>query len=101
AALANYDVELIKAKTSLSLKFSLLLSAPCFFGFFALAKPILQMLYPTISATQLDLASQLLRVASINVILLSTLEILSAMLQGLDRSKKVLVNVAIGGGAKL
>lgn len=101
SALAGYDVECIKTKTSLSLKFSLFLSTPCFFGFFALARPLLQILYPTISDEQMTLAVQLLQVASINVITLSTLEILSAMLQGLDRSNKVLKNVAIGGATKL
>lgn len=101
SALACYDVVSIKEKTTLSLKFSLLISAACFFGFFVLARPVLQTLYPTIASSELDLATKLFRVQSINIIFLSTLEILNAMLQGLDRSKKVLRNLAIGGALKL
>lgn len=101
SALAAYDVESIKEKTSMSIKFCFFVGVPCFFGFFALATPILAILYPTMSEQELLLASKLLQVQSVNVLLLSILEILTAMLQGLDRSKRVLLNVAIGGGIKI
>lgn len=99
--LAHLDVEHIKAKTSLCIQASFMICLPSFLGIFALSKPIFTTLYPTITGENLNLAIFLMQIQSISVVFLSQLEIFSAVLQGLNKSSAVLVNVAIGGIVKL
>ena len=99
--LATYDVEAIKQKTALSIKLSYLIGVPCMVGLWILASPILKLLYPTMSPLESALSARLLRVQSPTIVLLSQLEVFNATLQGLDKSSKVVLNVAIGGIVKI
>lgn len=99
--LATYDVEAIKQKTALSIKLSYLIGVPCMVGAWILASPILKLLYPTMSPLESELSVRLLRVQSPVIVLLSQLEVFNATLQGLDKSSKVVLNVAIGGVVKI
>lgn len=99
--LARNDYMQVKSRTSRSILCSAAIGAPCLAGLIVFARPILRILYPALSDAQTDTAVVLLRVQSVNVLLLSQLEIFNATLQGMGRSKAVVLNVAIGGALKL
>ena len=101
AYLAHLEIEHIKSKTALCIQTSFLVCLPSFLGMFALAKPILSVLYPTINSKLFPLAVFLLQLQSIGIVFLSQLEIFNAVLQSLEKSSRVLINVCIGGVVKI
>ena len=58
-------------------------------------------LYPSLGEGHRQLTAYLLSLTSINIVVLSMLEVLDAILQGLGRLRSVLVNIAIGGAVKI
>ncbi|MEG1395243.1 MAG: polysaccharide biosynthesis protein [Clostridia bacterium] len=101
SGIANFDVVSIKRKTASSIKISYLVCVPCFLGMFLLANPIISLLYPSLSAEETLLSQNILRLLSINVVFLSQLEILNAMLQGLNKSKEVFLILAVSAVVKI
>ncbi|MDE5617946.1 MAG: polysaccharide biosynthesis C-terminal domain-containing protein, partial [Clostridia bacterium] len=81
---AKKDAYGIKERSSACVKIALIIGVPCFFGLFALAPHILRALYPSLSASQAELAVTLMRISAINVILASGVQIYTAILQSLN-----------------
>lgn len=100
-AMSGYDVVSVKNKTASSIKMCLLISTPFFVGSTLMSGSIVRLLYPALSVEHKSLTAYLLSVMSANIIVLSLLEVLDAVLQGIGRLKPVLVNIAVGGAVKI
>lgn len=83
---ALHDAYSIKSKSVMAVKLSFLIGSPCAIAIFTLAKPLMQSLYPSLSAQDLALAVNLLRVSSVSVILLSLSQIFTSLMQALGKS---------------
>ena len=101
SAMAGYDVVSIKQKTATTLKMCIMIAMPFFLGGAIMSRQVVGILYPSLSQAHKDLTAYLLSLTAINVLLLSTLEALNAILQGLGRLRPVLINVAVGGALKI
>ncbi|MDE5990008.1 MAG: polysaccharide biosynthesis protein [Clostridia bacterium] len=101
SAMSGYDVVSVKSKTASSIKMCLMISMPFFVGAILASASLTRLLYPTLDGGQKDLTSYLLAVMSVNIIVLSLLEVLNAVLQGIGRLRPVLINIAIGGVVKI
>lgn len=101
SALTSYDIISIKQKTSMSLKVCILIAFPFFIGGAFLSRQVVELLYPNLSGSDSNLAWVLLAVVSVNIMLLTMLEVFNAILQGLGRLRQVLVNVCVGGVIKI
>lgn len=101
SAMAGYDVISIKQKTATTVKMCLMIAMPFFLGGAIMSERVVDLLYPTLSEGHRELTAYLLSLSSINIVLLSMLEVLNAILQGIGRGKSVLVHIAIGGAVKI
>ena len=101
SAMSGYDVVSVKSKTASSIKMCFMISMPFFIGAILTSASITRLLYPTLSEAQKGLMAYLLSIMSINIVALSMLEVLNAVLQGIGRLRHVLVNIAVGGLVKL
>ena len=101
SAMAGYDVISIKQKTATTVKMCLMIAMPFFLGGAIMAEKIVDLLYPSLNEEHRQLTAYLLSLMSVNIVLLSMLEVLNAILQGIGRGKTVLVNIAIGGAVKI
>lgn len=98
---AEKDAKSIKERATFALKLSYLIAMPCFFGALILAKPILHALYPALSAEDLALSVKLLQTSSISIVLLSSLQIYTSMLQALGRTISPILNLSIAALVKV
>lgn len=89
------DLKELRAKACMCMKMSYVIAIPCFFGIYALADDFLTMLYPSLSGNSLSIATGLMKVASINILLISQLQLYNSLLQALDRTKQALLNLMI------
>lgn len=87
------DVDTIMLKSRLSIKIAYLLGIPFAFFFAVFAKNILSVIYPTLDANQLIIASNLLRIVSANVVLMSSAQIYISLLQALDKNKYAILSL--------
>ena len=101
SAMSGYDVVSVKSKTASSIKMCFMISMPFFIGAILTSASITRLLYPTLSEAQKGLTAYLLSIMSINIVALSMLEVLNAVLQGIGRLRPVLVNIAVGGLVKI
>ena len=101
SAMSGYDVVSVKSKTASSIKMCLMISMPFFIGAILMSANLTRLLYPTLDGAQKDLTAYLMALMSVNIIILSLLEVLNAVLQGIGRLRPVLVNIAIGGVVKI
>lgn len=83
---AKYNTKDIKQKSSMSIKMCLYMVIPAAIGLVIIAKPILEILYPKISAENIDFCAKLMACSSINIVFLSLLEIFTSIHQGLNQS---------------
>ena len=96
AAAARRNRESLRTVACLGLKLALIIGLPCAAGLFVLSRPILTMLYPALSETQLTLASDLLRTASVGVVFLSLVQTMTGTIQGLGKPQIPVFNLFIG-----
>lgn len=101
SAMAGYDVVSVKTKTATTVKMCFMIAMPFFLGGAIAAKAVVATLYPTLSVAHKDLTAYLMSLTSVNILILSMLEVLDAVLQGLGRLRAVLINIAIGGAVKI
>lgn len=101
AALAKRELNVAKAASRTGIKLALIIGLPCATGLFVLAKPIIGMLYTTLTEPQLMLAADLMRTASVGVVFLSLVQTLTGVLQGMGRPKVPVFNLFIGGLLKV
>ena len=84
----------------LGLRATLIIGFPCAVGLFALAEPILLMLFSN-RAAEASAAAPTLMVMAVGVVFLSTVQTLTGALQGVNRQSVPVVNLAIGAVFKL
>lgn len=96
ASVAQRDPESTKSVARLGMKLALIIGLPCTAGLFVLAKPILAMLYPGLSETQLVLAADLMHTCSIGVLFLSLVQSMTGVIQGLGKPNVPVFNLFLG-----
>lgn len=87
------DIDSIMLKSRLSIKFSYLIGVPFAFFFAVFAKQILRVVYPSLSAENIVIATNLLRITCANVVLLSSMQIYVSLLQALDKGKYAVLSL--------
>lgn len=100
-AYARKDRGTIKELISSGIRITLLIGMPCALGLFALAKPIISLLYYKNSVEDINSIGQILAVLSFSVIFLTLVQTLTAMLQGLGKTFIPVRNLAIGAVIKI
>lgn len=96
SSVAKKDFSMVRGASRLGLKLALIIGIPCAVGLFALAEPILHMLYPKLTASELALAVDLMHTASIGVIFLSMVQSMTGVIQGLGKQMVPVFNLFIG-----
>ncbi|MCR5626979.1 MAG: polysaccharide biosynthesis protein [Lachnospiraceae bacterium] len=91
AAIAAENYRGARKKTAQAMRFTMMISFPCFVGLFVLAKPVLSMLF----TGDLELASKLLMAGSVSVIFFSMSTLSNGILQGISRMRVPVRNAAI------
>jgi stage V sporulation protein B len=97
----QHDIKAIKAKSDMTLKLALAIGVPAGIVFFALAEGVINLLYPSFSASEASLAALLLRIGAVSIIALSVVQIYTSLLQALGYVYKPVVNMAIAVGIKI
>lgn len=87
------DIDNIMLKSRLSIKFSYLIGVPFAFFFAVFAKQILRVVYPSLTAENVIVATNLLRITCANVVLLSSMQIYVSLLQALDKTKYAILSL--------
>lgn len=82
------DAVSIKDKATLAVRLAFLIGAPCFVAIFMLAKPLMQILYPSLTMASIDMATSLLMVSSVSVVLLSLSQVFTSLMQALGKTVK-------------
>ncbi len=101
AYMAKKDVKRVRSAARTGLKLSFIIGTPCAVGLFALAEPILGMLFHSLTPTELKLAAELLQTACIGVVFLSIVQTLTGIIQGLGRPTVPVINLVFGGVLKV
>ncbi len=86
ASRVTLDIDGVLVKSRLSIKLAYLIGVPCAAFFMVFAPRLLPTIYPALSAEQLALSVNLLRVTAANIVLLATMQIYVSLLQALDKS---------------
>ncbi len=84
---ATHDADAIMLKSRLCVKLCYLLGIPFAFFFAVFADDILHLVYPSLSASSLLIATNLLRISAFNVVTFSAMQIYVSLLQALDKTK--------------
>ncbi|MCQ4638465.1 polysaccharide biosynthesis protein [Anaerovorax odorimutans] len=100
AAFKQKDTRYLQENVATGLRMAVILGLPCALGLFALAEPILVLLYPTQQASAIS-AAPCLMVMSIGVVFLSTVQTLTGVLQGVGKQMIPVRNLAIGVVVKI
>ena len=90
---ARQDLEEAKEKIGQAVKTIMILSIPSAIGLFALAKPVLQLLFPT--EANLALAGGTLKALALSVVFFALSTLSSSILQGIGKVNVPIVNAAI------
>ncbi len=93
ASRVTRDINSILLKSKLSIKLTYLVGIPSAFFFAVFARMILKLIYPSLSETELNVAVNLLRIVSANVVLVSSMQIYVSLLQALDRTKMAVLSL--------
>ncbi|MCI7301529.1 polysaccharide biosynthesis protein [Ihubacter massiliensis] len=100
AAYKQKDIRYLQENVSTGLRMAVILGLPCALGLFALAEPILVLLYPAREASAIS-AAPCLMVMSVGVVFLSTVQTLTGVLQGVGKQMIPVRNLAIGVVVKI
>lgn len=79
----------------------MLMGIPMAVGIFALAEPILKLLYSSLTLEELGVASELLRIMAPGVLFLAVSQILGGVLQGMGRISLPVINLLMGAVIKI
>lgn len=96
SAFTTKDHEKLRDNTSLGIRVSLLIGLPAGVGLFALATPIMMMLFPKEPTSVGDI----LAITSIGVVFLSIIQSTTSILQGMGRAHIPVINLFIGALVK-
>lgn len=86
------DYDRLNSKISLGLKFNMLIAFPCFAGLSILARPVLQMLFPSQDYVT---GGYLLAIGSVAVVFYAISNITGAVLQGINKMSLPVIHSAI------
>lgn len=101
SARAQGREEAVSRLSSLAMRLAVLIGMPSGIGFFALADPILRLLYPSLAGSSLLRATQLLEIMSGGVLLLSLVQVCTGILQGLGRQNWAVLSLLLGAVCKV
>lgn len=96
ASMAERNFKSVRAASMLGLKLSIWIGLPCSIGLFLLAEPVLTLLYTNLSGSELQLATELLRTASVGVLFLSLVQTMTGVIQGMGKPNVPVFNLLIG-----
>lgn len=91
----------VRDKSVVGIKLTMLFALPCVAGLCILAQPILHLLYTSLTGVEMQIGANLLRLASVSVVLLSLIQTLTGILQGVGRLYAPVRNLALGAILKL
>lgn len=100
ARFARGDEEGGRKSALYALAISLALAVCCAFGLFVLARPIVKLLYGSLSPEDTETLVSLIRLLSVSAVTLSGAETLSACLTGMNRAKKAALSMFVAVLAK-
>ena len=100
AAYQTDDREALRHETETGLRMAMVIGLPCAAGLFALAKPVMLLLYPMQKSSASN-AAESLAVLALGVIFLSSTQTLTGILQGVSRQMIPVRNLAIGALVKI
>ena len=100
-ARAKHDRSGMHHFAGLGLKLSMTIGMPCAVGLYVLGGPIIQMLFRSISADSLIIATRIMRVASISVIFISIVQTMTGALQGMGYQRWPVWSLLAGGILKI
>ncbi|NCB48311.1 MAG: polysaccharide biosynthesis protein [Clostridia bacterium] len=97
-AMSKKDYVGVKSKASLALKLTMLISLPCCIIFSVFSKEIITTLYAGSlqSVYEINVASSLLTISSINIFYLAILQLSTAFLQAINKSYVPVFSLSIG-----
>ncbi len=91
----------LQEQSGLGFKIALLVGLPAATGYILLAKPIIHLLYRHLEGALLEETGMLLIIMSAGVIVLTLLQTMTGILQGLGKVQIPVINLAIGAVVKL
>ena len=98
---ASGDLEGAKKSASKALLLSFLIALPASFGCFALAEPIMKILYGrSLSAVEIETASQILEIASASIFFLAMVQVSAGILQGISKPSVPAISLSVGLAVK-
>lgn len=101
AAAAKKDSLGVKRSVNLSIKLSLAIGFPCAIGLFVLGGPIIKLLFRSITPESLEIATRIMRYASVTVIFISLVQTVTGALQGLGKQNWPVYCLLAGGVVKI
>ncbi|HOB21205.1 MAG TPA: polysaccharide biosynthesis protein, partial [Candidatus Atribacteria bacterium] len=91
----------VRHKVSAGIRLTMLFGLPAAAGMAILARPICQLLYSSLEVKYINITGDLLAVLSVGVLFLTSVQTLTAILQGLNRITVPVKNLAIGAVFKI
>ncbi len=101
AASAQRDIKGVRRAAGMGLRLGMVVGIPCAAGLFVLGGPIIAMLFRSISADSLEIAEQIMRVASVTVIFITLAQTMTGALQGIGKQRLPVYALLFGAAAKV
>ena len=102
AAVAAGSMENVRRQSNLGLRFAFLIGFPCSVGMSLLSKHILAFFYArTLTATELQVGSEVLAISSLTVLLFTVVQATSAILQGVHKQRLPMYTLVAGVACKI
>lgn len=95
AGRATRNLDGIVQKSATSIKISYVIGIPAALLFFVLSRPIIELLYPKLSAAEITLAVNLLCVSAFTIVFSSQMQIYNSLLQALDKTYVPVKNLGL------
>lgn len=95
------DIGGVRKKTTTGMRLTLLIGMPAAAGMAVLAHPICSLLYSRLSPSEISTTAELLTILSLGVLFLTTVQTMTAILQGLNKITIPVRNLAIGAAFKI
>ena len=92
SACESRDKKFVHNRIYISIRFTMLIAIPSAFGFFALGKPIMDLIWPSLENS---MQGNMMRMGAISLVLYSLSTVTNAVLQGLSHMMKPVKNAAI------
>lgn len=100
-AVAKKNGPLVRSRVSFGVKLAILVGLPAAVGFILLGQPIIRMLYRSLGADELALATSLMQMLSLSILFLTLVQTTNALLQGMGHPVKPVISLAVGAGVKV